>query len=145
VNTRNYRPKILLTQTVVPNKIVVIKILEHLQIPHHIYIRNIALITQNAISFKSQKKKNCCKFKCEEIIFFLDSRKPHPPKSTLCGPRWASKTPAVPSSYKRCTPWLELETCCVDLKSFAITLRPLRTQRNYIAFPSLVFSGYITL
>jgi hypothetical protein len=41
-------------------------------------------------------------------FFFLDSRKPHPPESALCGPRWVSKTPAVPGSYKRCTPWLEL-------------------------------------
>jgi hypothetical protein len=28
-------------------------------------------------------------------FFFLDSRKPHPPESALCGPRWVSKTPAV--------------------------------------------------
>ena len=56
--------------------------------------------------------------------FFL-SKKPHPLKSVLCGSRWASKTPAVPDSYKRCTPWLELETYCADLKLFAITLRPL--------------------
>ena len=55
-------------------------------------------------------------------IFFLDSRKLHPPENALCGPRWASKTPAVPGSYKRCTPWLELETCYADLKPFAITL-----------------------
>jgi hypothetical protein len=39
---------------------------------------------------------------CQE--FFLDLRKPHPPESALCEPRWASKTPAVPGSYKRCTP-----------------------------------------
>jgi hypothetical protein len=36
---------------------------------------------------------------------------------------WASKTLAVPDSYKRCTPWLELETCYADLKLFIITLR----------------------
>jgi hypothetical protein len=58
---------------------------------------------------------------------FLDSRKPHFSKSALCGSRWASKTPAVPDSYKRCTPWLELETCCAHLKPFVITLRPLGT------------------
>jgi hypothetical protein len=65
----------------------------------------------------------------ELIFFFLDSRKPHPPESALYGPRWASKTPAVPGSYKRCTPWLELETWCADLKPFVITLRPLGTYR----------------
>jgi len=59
------------------------------------------------------------------LFFFLDSRKPHPPESALCRPRWASKTLAVPDSYKRCTSWLELETCYADLKPFAITLRPL--------------------
>jgi len=58
---------------------------------------------------------------------FLDSRKPHFSESTLCGSRWTSKTPAVPDSYKRCTPWLELETCCAHLKPFVITLRPLGT------------------
>jgi hypothetical protein len=47
------------------------------------------------------------------------------PESALCGLRWGSKTPAVPGSYKRCTPWLELKTCCADPKPFAITLRPL--------------------
>ena len=56
-------------------------------------------------------------------FFFLDSRKPHLPENTLCGPRWASKTPAVSGSYKKCTPWLELKTCYADLKFFAIKLR----------------------
>jgi len=55
------------------------------------------------------------------IICFLDSRKPHSSKSILCGFRWESKIPAVLSSYKRCTPLLELETCCANLKSFTIT------------------------
>jgi len=32
------------------------------------------------------------------------------PESVFCGPRWGSKTPAVPGSYKRCTPWLELKS-----------------------------------
>jgi len=63
-------------------------------------------------------------------LFFLDSRKPHPPESVLCGPRWGSKTPSVPGSYKRCTPWLEFGTCCADLKPFTITLCPLRTNTN---------------
>jgi len=65
---------------------------------------------------------------CEFFLLYLfsfDLRKPHPSESALCGPRWGSKTPAVPGSYKRCMPWLELETCCIDLKPFAITLRPL--------------------
>jgi len=62
-----------------------------------------------------------------EFFFFLDSRKSHSLKSVLYGPRWASKIPAVSGSYKRCTPWLELETCCVDLKLFSITLRSLET------------------
>jgi hypothetical protein len=61
------------------------------------------------------------------IFFFFDSRKPYPPESVFCGPRWWSKTPAVPGSYKRYTPWLELETCCADLKPFTIMLRLLRT------------------
>ena len=55
-----------------------------------------------------------------DYFFFLDSRKPYPPKSALCGLRWVSKTPAVPGSYKRCTPWLELETCCANLKPFTL-------------------------
>jgi hypothetical protein len=63
----------------------------------------------------------------KQHFFFLDSRKPHFPKSVFCGPRWASKIPTVPCSYKRCTPWLKLETCCADLKLFVITLRPLGT------------------
>jgi hypothetical protein len=49
------------------------------------------------------------------MIFFLFEETP-PPESALWGSRWASKTPAVPSFYKRCTPWLELETCYVDLE-----------------------------
>jgi len=49
-------------------------------------------------------------------------------KNILCRSRWASKTPAVPDFYKRCTPWLKLETCCADLKSFTITLRPFGTK-----------------
>jgi hypothetical protein len=57
----------------------------------------------------------------DQVYFFFNSRKPHFSKNTLCGSRWASKTPAVPDSYKRCTLWLELETCCIDLKPFAIT------------------------
>ena len=36
-------------------------------------------------------------------------------------PRWVSKTLFVPDSYKKCTSWLKLKTCCVDLKPFAIT------------------------
>jgi hypothetical protein len=71
----------------------------------------------------------------QDIVYyyFLDSRKPHSLESVLCGPRWASKTPAVLGFYKRCTPWLELETCCADLKPFAITLRSLGTRVLYIA------------
>jgi len=57
-----------------------------------------------------------------QTFFFLNSRKPYPLESVLCGSRWASKTPAVPDSYKKCTPWLELETCYADLKLFAIML-----------------------
>jgi hypothetical protein len=60
-------------------------------------------------------------------FFFFYSRKLYFLKNIFCGFRWASKTPAVPDSYKRCTPWLELESCSANLKSFAITLRPLRT------------------
>jgi len=58
--------------------------------------------------------------------FFLDSRKSHSLESALCGSKWGSKIPAVPDSYKSCTPLLELETCCADLKSFTITLHPLK-------------------
>jgi hypothetical protein len=81
------------------------------------------------------------------FFFFLNSRKPHLPKSALCEPRWVSKTPAVPGSYKRCTPWLELETCYADLKLFAITLRPLgtlyplSTTNNIIHVPILFTLG----
>jgi hypothetical protein len=62
------------------------------------------------------------------LVFFLDSRKSHFPESVFCGSRWMSKTLTISGSYKRCTPWLELETCCADLRPFAITLRPLRTR-----------------
>lgn len=57
------------------------------------------------------------------VQFFLDSRKPYPLKSALYWSRWASKTLAIPDSYKKCTPWLKLEICCTNLKSFTITLR----------------------
>ena len=46
------------------------------------------------------------------IIFFLDSRKLHPPKSAFCEFRWVSKILVIPDSYKRCTPWLELKIYC---------------------------------
>ena len=64
-------------------------------------------------------------------FFFFNLRKLHLLKSVFYGLRWASKIPAVSDSYKRCTPWLELETCYTDLKSFAITLYPLRTWNDY--------------
>ena len=64
----------------------------------------------------------------------MDLRKPHPLESALCGSRWAGKTPAVSDSFKRCTPWLELETYCANLKSFAITLCPLRISSMDIFF-----------
>jgi len=65
-------------------------------------------------------------YKSSYTLFFY-SRKPHLLESVFCGSRWVSKTPVIPGSYKRCTPWLELETSCADLKPFAITLRPLGT------------------
>jgi hypothetical protein len=61
------------------------------------------------------------------LILFFYSRKPHFLKSIFCGLRWASKTSIVSDSYKRYRPWIELETCCADLKSFAITLHLLGT------------------
>jgi hypothetical protein len=73
------------------------------------------------------------------FYFFLDSRKPYPPESVFYRHRWASKTPNVPGSYKRCTPWLELETCCADLKRFAITLRPLKTLFSNIAQETTIY------
>jgi hypothetical protein len=60
------------------------------------------------------------------FFFFLDLRKSYLSKNAFYGFRWTSKTPTVPNSYKRCTSWLELETCCADLKLFAITSHPLR-------------------
>jgi hypothetical protein len=65
------------------------------------------------------------------VFFFFNLRKLHLLKSVFYGFRWASKISAVSNSYKRCTPWLELETCYADLKSFAITLYPLRTWNDY--------------
>jgi hypothetical protein len=62
-----------------------------------------------------------------KLFFYYYSGKLYFLKNTLCGLRWASKIRVVPDSYKRCTSWLELETYCADLKSFAITLRLLRT------------------
>ena len=84
--------------------------------------------------------------------FFLDLRKHHPPESALYGPRWASKTPTVPGSYKRYTPWLELETYCADLNPFAITPRPLRTSiflvnplltSVYSIYKLLILNGFL--
>jgi len=49
-----------------------------------------------------------------------------PRKAHFVGPG-ESKTPTVSGSYKRCTLWLELQTCCADLKLFTITLQPLKT------------------
>jgi len=52
------------------------------------------------------------------FYFFFEFEKPHPLESVFYGFRRASKTPVIPGSYKRCTPWLELETCCADLKPY---------------------------
>jgi hypothetical protein len=86
-----------------------------------------------------------CTISCLSIrnisFFFFDSRKPHLLESTLCRPRWASKTPAVPGSYKRCTLWLELETCCADLKPFAITLCPLGTFETSLVVAKAIHSN----
>jgi hypothetical protein len=68
----------------------------------------------------------------ELFFFFLDSKKPYLPESALCGSRWENKTPAVSSSYKRCTSWLEFETCCANLKPFTITLRPSKTRTRFL-------------
>jgi len=51
------------------------------------------------------------------FFFFFGFEETLSPESVFCRPRWASKTPAVPDSYKRCTPWLELEICCAGLDS----------------------------
>jgi hypothetical protein len=58
-------------------------------------------------------------------LFYL--RKPYFLKSVFYRFRWTSKISIVPDFYKRCISWLELETCCADLKPFNITLRPLKT------------------
>jgi hypothetical protein len=71
--------------------------------------------------------------------FFFYSRKSHSPKNALCRPRWASKTSAIPGFYKRCTSWLELETCYADLKSFAIS-SPLPRNANDLGFSGNSFS-----
>jgi hypothetical protein len=55
------------------------------------------------------------------LFFFFLIRETPPPESALCGLRWTSKTPAVPGSYKRCTSWLELETCCENLFQYLLT------------------------
>jgi len=65
------------------------------------------------------------------VFIFFYSRNPRLPENALYEPRWTSKTPVVPGSYRRCTPWLELETCCADLKLFAITPRPWRLECVY--------------
>ena len=67
----------------------------------------------------------------------MDSRKPHPSKNALYGHNWVSKTPAVTSSYKKYTSWLELETCCANIKPFVTTLDPLGT--SYYKTLTLVF------
>jgi hypothetical protein len=60
------------------------------------------------------------------ILFY--SKKPYFLESVHCGFRWASKTPAVSGSYKRCTSWLELEICCTDFKPFTIRYAAWRLQ-----------------
>jgi len=57
--------------------------------------------------------------------FFFWFEETPTPESVFCGPRWVSKTLAVPGSYKRCTSWLELETCYANFKPFVITPRSL--------------------
>jgi hypothetical protein len=71
-------------------------------------------------------------------FFFLDSRKPHLPKSAFCETKWVSKTLAVPGSYKRYTPWLELEIYSANLKSFIITPRSLGTLNIYTSTHNLL-------
>jgi len=60
-------------------------------------------------------------------LFFFWFNKPHFSESVFCGLRWGSKTPAISDSYKKCIPWLELETCCTVLKPFTTTLCLLGT------------------
>jgi len=60
-------------------------------------------------------------------FFFLDLRKSYLSKNIFYRSRWGSKTLSVPDSYKKCTSWLELETCYANLKPFIITLRLLGT------------------
>jgi len=76
------------------------------------------------------RKLFCTKLIPIKLFFFGFEETSPSRKSALCGPRWGSKTPAIPGSYKRCTPWLELKTCCANLKPFVITLRLLRTKTN---------------
>jgi len=73
-------------------------------------------------------------FEFEETLFL---------KSVFYRFREASKTSAVPSSYKRCTSWLELETCCADLKSFIITLCLLRIWNDYYIIYRKYYLFYI--
>jgi len=93
--------------------------------PIQLFLQNLLLIINNTKRFDLNLRPNI-------FFFFWIRGNLAPPESALCGPRWGSKIPVVSGSYKRCTPWLELETCCADLKPFAITLRPLRTRPNIL-------------
>ena len=88
--------------------------------PHYFFSRKHIKIQNYFLTTK-------CIFPHTKYIFFWIQENPTSPENALYKSRWASKTLTILSSYKKCTPWLELETYHADFKPFAITLHPLKT------------------
>jgi hypothetical protein len=97
----------------------------YLHLSHLILIHNTHILI-NQWEFKKIKHRffftQQRKLKFSQYFFFWIRGNPTPWKAHFVGPDERVKP------YKRCKPWLELETCCADLKPFTITLRPLGTK-----------------
>jgi len=98
------------------------------------------ILTPNKSNITSIPINEAIKGECRQSIYiyiyilFFGFEETLFSKSVFYGLRWASKTPAILDSYKRCTFWLEFKTCCADLKPFIITSRRLGTIYIYILY-----------
>ena len=65
-------------------------------------------------------------------------------KNIFCRFRWASKTPSILSSYKRCTrtPWLKFEISCIDFKSFVVMHENKRKFMYFFVFQRICGQNY---